>query len=195
MRLMLQARAGGIMFLTLFGAAWALEAGLRLSLPSIAVTIVFSVVVAWLVILITIRIRGAALSQPEPTVGQVAAQARADKWLYWSMGTEGVALFVICGIALPSLHLMWYIWPTVALIVGLHFYPLAYAFALRIYYVTATLMCLVAIAAIAGIASGALALESWNVIVGFACAGILWGTSGVVILQVRQVLNGLRPLS
>lgn len=199
MRLILQARAGGIMFLTLFGVAWALEAGLRLSWPFVAATIAFSLVVVWFVTLANIRFRRAALSQREPTADQAAAQAVADKWLYWSMGTEGVALFVICGIVLPNLHVMSYLWPTVALIVGLHFYPLAYAFALWIYYVTATLLCLVAIMAMVGITNSVLTPESWKVLVGFACAGVLWGTSGVVIMQVRRLLDsnltdsGLQP--
>lgn len=189
MRLMLESRANGILFLGLFGAAWALEAGLRLSSRFEVTTILIVLVVLGLIASACFGFHKSARSQAVLTADEIVIRARSEKWLYWSMGAEGVVLFVVGGVVLPSLHLMPYVWPCVALIVGLHFLPLAYSFPLRIYYLTAVLMCLVAVIVIIGLSGGVLSLGSWDVVVGFACAAILWGTSGAVILQVLQLMR------
>jgi hypothetical protein len=187
MRLMLSGRASGIMFMALFGAVWAWQAAGNLSMPYAALVYGVAALMAGGLLIVSFSFRKLARSQPEPSAEELAAAARADKWFYWVLGGEGVALF-LAGAILPNLHLAAYLWSAVALIVGLHFYPLRYVFRLPVYDVTGTLMSLAALMVIVALATGYdLGLpHGWDVVLGFCCALILWGTCGFIILGVRQ---------
>lgn len=106
MRLMLEARAGGILVLGVFGAAWALEAAIRLPMIFAAGISVAALAVFGGLVRGSVSFRKAARLQPEPTPEDIAAASRADKWLYWTMGAEGIVLFLVGGILLPSIHSM-----------------------------------------------------------------------------------------
>jgi hypothetical protein len=92
---------------------------------------------------------------------------------------------------LLNLHLLQYVWPSVALIVGLHFFPLRYAFRLPVYDVTGAFMSLVGIVAMVALAMGHdLGMpHGWDVVVGLSCALVLWGTCGYIWLKVREALT------
>lgn len=181
---MLNARASGILFLGIFGVAWAVEAALRLPASyGIAIAGLAAILLGSLFVS-SARLRKSAASQPEPTASEVASAAQADKWLYWVTGAEGILLFLTSN-TLINMHLGSYLWPAVALIVGLHFYPLGYAFKLRIYGITATLMSLVAMAAITGLSEGYGSPQIYDVAVGLGSAAILWATCGLIIWDVR----------
>ncbi len=190
LRLSLEGRAGGISFLALFGALWLAMAGYKLGLPVAVGFYAVAVVGAAVWLRVAAGLRKAARLQPEPSADDLAAQARKDKWFYWVLGAEGLLLF-LNGNLLVNLHLMAYIWPSIALIVGLHFYPLAYAFRLPVYYLTATLMCALAVAVMAcmALAPGLAAQETWNALVGVGSGLVLWGTCAYIWLQVRKTLT------
>lgn len=192
LRLMLEARAGGILFLGLFGSAWALEAAIRLPMLFTAGVSAAALAVLGGLVRESIRFSKAARLQPEPTTEEMDAAARADKWLYWAMSTEGLALFLVGGVLLPSLHSMSYLWPSMALIVGLHFYPLAFGFRLPVYYATATLICIVAVAAMIGLSGGYPSVVVWDAIVGISCAVALWGSCCFIIWNVRRIVAASR---
>lgn len=74
---------------------------------------------------------------------------------------------------------------------GLHVYPLAYAFRLPVYYATATLTTVLAVAAIACMAlAPALATRRvWEMVVGLGSGLVLWGTCAYIWLPVREELT------
>jgi len=72
---------------------------------------------------------------------------KMSKWYAIIFGSEGAAIGITCGI-LYGLHYADFIIPAIALIVGLHFYPMAKIFNRKVDYYLATWTCLVAISAI-----------------------------------------------
>ncbi len=82
----------------------------------------------------------------------------------------GVAVFVLVGAGRPE-----WIPAVVALIVGIHFFPLASIFRVRIYHATGFLLCAVfALTVILAFASGVEAV--WFAVPGIGCAIVLWAT-------------------
>lgn len=68
----------------------------------------------------------------------------------------------------------------VALVVGLHFFPLASLFRVPLYYVTGAALCVVAVSTpIAALSLGA-STAVWQVVSGLGAAAILWATSAVL---------------
>jgi hypothetical protein len=189
MRLMLQGRASGILFMGLFGAAWASQAAAKLPMSYTAVIYAVAVAVAGALVWVSFRFRTLARAQPEPSAEEVAVAARGEKRFYWVLAAEGVALFV-AGNVLINLHQLDYLGAVVALIVGLHFFPLRHVFRLPVYDVTGALMSLVGIVAMGALATGhdLGADHAWDVVTGLACALILWGTCAAVILRVRRLM-------
>jgi hypothetical protein len=187
---MLSGRASGILFMALFGATWAWQAAGKLPMPYTAIIYVLAAAVAGTLVWVSFKFRKLAQSQPEPSAEELTASARAGKWFYWVLGAEAVALFVT-GNVLLKLHLLDYIWPAVALIVGLHFFPLRYVFRLPVYNASGTLMSLVGVVAMLALATGhdlGMA-HGWDVAVGLCCALVLWGTCGYIWLKVREALT------
>jgi hypothetical protein len=184
---MLESRANGILFLGIFGGLWLFLAasGLPSPYPIVADVVALAVVAA--IFVASMGLRKAARLQLEPTPAELADRTRADKWFYWSLGGEGVALFLIANLLL-NLHLGVYLWPAISLIVGLHFYPLSYGLRLRIYTGTATLMSLAAILVMIGIKSGHTPAMGWDSAVCYASAVVLWGTCALIVRQARQRL-------
>lgn len=96
---------------------------------------------------------------------------------------EIVALnFIFMG--LTHYHLMAYVVPAIAIIVGLHFYPLARTFRAPYMHITATLMTLAGIGAVGAMLSGAEASAATTVAAAI-CAITLWMTAAIGWLQVH----------
>lgn len=70
-------------------------------------------------------------------VGDSAEQARRDRLVRWASAAEGVAIFVVAGIVLPTIGHREATASAIALIVGAHFVPLARGLPAPAYYVTA----------------------------------------------------------
>jgi len=98
-----------------------------------------------------------------------ARSARQRALMLWSIGSEFVAIGVCIATCVATFHTA-LIWPIIALIVGLHFLPLAFAFNELILLVTGSLTSLVAIVS--------LGLHSpfRMAVLGFGSGFILWGT-------------------
>jgi hypothetical protein len=84
-------------------------------------------------------------------------------------------------------HMVQYLAPAVALVVGLHFLPLAKIFRVPHYYATATAMTLAGIVAAMAIATGSAAVTT-DGILDLACAIALWGTGFVSWSRVHKVM-------
>ena len=93
---------------------------------------------------VTLALAGSAwrLARPEQArmnnAWDAAEAARRDRLVMWASVGEGVMLFLVAGILLPSTGHRDATVSAIALIVGAHFVPLARGLPARAYYLTAT---------------------------------------------------------
>jgi hypothetical protein len=82
--------------------------------------------------------------------------------------------------------------PAIALIVGLHFLPLARLFRVTFYYITGVLLCVLALVAIIALIRGlpiaGPSPYNWSLVVGIGATLILWLTALVVSWQGLSVM-------
>jgi hypothetical protein len=158
----------GLLVLTVLAAAWAIlvlvlsKAALILILLPIAVSLAL-LALGW-------RASGMAGSRG-PHVGKVVG--------VWS-GIEVVAILVAANV-LQDLHRGDLIFPVVAIIVGLHFFPLARGIPARLYNATGAGFVL------AGLAGLVLTPELRPAVVGLSAALILWATALAITLRARAM--------
>jgi hypothetical protein len=83
--------------------------------------------------------------------------------------------------------------PLIALIVGVHFFPLAWLFQVRSYYVTGALLCglvLLTLLLVPAQATRSVGkVHVWWAVVGFGAALILWGTALHSWFRARTILS------
>jgi hypothetical protein len=91
-----------------------------------------------------------------------------------------IVLIALASVLRSIFPLSWFIAPTTALIVGIHFLPLARLFQVRVGYVTGALLCLLALIALVALLFGLpLAGSSpyhWSLFVGIGTTLVLWVT-------------------
>jgi hypothetical protein len=92
---------------------------------------------------------------------------------------EGVAIFVVANLLVRTHHSDAR-FPAIAVIVGLHFLPLARGIPLRTYYTTGVV--LIAI----GAAGLALSDPARSLFVGLGCACVLWATGAYRLWEARK---------
>jgi 1-acyl-sn-glycerol-3-phosphate acyltransferase len=108
------------------------------------------------------RLRGVPARSPQ-------AAKRAGRIVGWAVGGEALAMTVV-GNLLAINHQTAFVLPAMAIIVGLHFLPLAVLLKVRVYYATALLLILV------GLAGLFLQAPLRNLVTGLSSAGLLWLT-------------------
>ena len=173
---------GGAVILTLFGsfwciivlAAWTARPGW--SIPA------GSVVTITLLALCVIRLMA---SRNIPSVDDPAAAAkgkRAGMLFGIIFGLEG-GLIALCSTLLGRYGLGIWIPIAAAVIVGVHFIPLAFVFEVPLYYWTGVLSVL-------GMLGCALVHDAATRVLcaGLVMAGVLWLTVGLLLLQARSAL-------
>jgi hypothetical protein len=158
----------GAMIMSFFGAMFVAltlywqwhVTGLALAIPFIA----FAAIA--LAAVYVIRLPGAGIVPSE----------RAERAIMWSSIAEGIGLFLASEIVI-NLHRPELLLPAMALVVGLHFLPIAYAAAFRPFYLLGTALVL---AAFAGFVVRA---PAGGAIAGIAAASALWIAA---IIAVRR---------
>ena len=157
-----------IIVLNLFAAIWGAAAILTAGYPRwlIAAPILLSVV-------LTIWSRRALAHLGPRTDG-----ARIGRLVGICSAVEGIVIFATANL-LTNMGMADAIGPAIAIIVGLHFLPLAYGLPARIYYLTGGAM------VVAGAAALLLPGPERLPAAGIAAAGILWASAVAVILRNR----------
>lgn len=158
--------AWGAMIMSFFGAIFASLtlywhahlSGVTLALPFLAFALI------GLAAIYVIRSPGEAI-QPSP---------REERAIMWSSIGEGVGLFLASNIVI-NLHRPDLLLPSMALVVGLHFIPIAFAAGFRPFYALGA--ALIA-AATAGFIVPA---PTGGELAGFMAAGALWLASGIAV--------------
>ncbi len=150
-----------VVFMGFFAAAWWV-AGFMSGHPFTALAAVGPATSAAMILAARARFRN------EPPV-DAAEKKRRARTVGWAAGVEAVAIVITVNL-LNRNGLGAYIFPAIALIVGLHFLPLAKLLPVKVYYLSAAL--LVAVAA-AGLAVDA---ADRPLLVGVSSAIVLWLT-------------------
>lgn len=173
----LRGRGIGLVVCAIFAALWANWARSLLTGSPAAYVWAAAVIVAvfsgaLLLAGVSMIRRGRRLSQATG-IGDTTPRAMRKKFI-WVLIGEIVALN-IAAYFLIGHHMAQYLAPAVAVVVGLHFLPLAKIFRSPHLVATAAVMTLAGILAAVAMATGSPAPTA-NVIVDLACAATLWGT-------------------
>ncbi|MFG3141957.1 hypothetical protein ACGFZA_37775 [Streptomyces sp. NPDC048211] len=163
-------RRRGTLVLSVFAVVWAFAgaSGLATSGAATAVEIV-AVALTAVAVLLAYR-KGAA---PSPRL--VSLPPNWGRAIGIVNGVEVVAIFAVIAASNASGH-PGFIPAAIALVVGLHFFPLARFYDQWQYKVTAVLLSVVGVAGFALLAAG-LTDESVRAVVGLASAAVLWASA------------------
>lgn len=118
------------------------------------------------------------------------------KWFGIIFGLEIVLISVTNILLYSVLNHPEYAMPIMALIVGVHFLPLAPVFQVKLYYVTGTLVALMGVIMLIAVPVTQTIgqARAWDVILGLSCAPLLWLTGFYTIGLSQRILakaNGM----
>jgi len=182
--------ASGVLFMAFFGTLWG---GIGIGgmqgwgdplLPIVVVLIGVLLLIGGL------RLLFAARKIPSrASAAEAAAWKRKGIWFGIVFAIEGLSIGAASGIC-AGIDRFNLFFPIMAIIVGLHFLPLAALFQVRIHYVAGILLCLIAAATLLFVPETATAgghpITAWWVTTGFGSALTLWGTGFAVWLLGRR---------
>ncbi len=171
-----------------FGVLWALAGGPGLP-TSFAVALIVLLVagVIGFIIAITLLWRRAAGAAPDKNTDAAVSGSNTNKWFAVVFTVEMGAIALAIWLFVRSGHTA-LIAPIVAVIVGVHFLPLAALFRAPAYYVTGIAMsmlavvCIVAVVAAGGHSGGRLA-RLWSSVASLGTAAILWATAFWILIR------------
>ncbi len=174
----------GMTFMTFFGAAW-LSIPLQNGAASISWLVLFAVGGVVLVVCCIVLFRLAAKTPPGPRGGSASDFKAMGKRIGISFGiifgAETVLIVAVANI-LPAVGLEPLTVPVIAIIVGVHFLPLAGLFKAKVYYLTGIVSVLVGLGSIS-ISSETLRQD----FVGYGMCIVLWLTSFAVFSYARNI--------
>jgi hypothetical protein len=172
----------GVIIMGVFAAIWWLV-GVRASGHASTLTYGIPLVVTGLIVIAALRGRE-RFEQASPE-----EEARRGRLVGIASGGEGLAIFLAM-IVLGNLGLSDYAAPVIAIIVGLHFMPLARWMPARLYYCTGALLIVL------GVCGFAIQRPDLRLlIVSLGAASILWLTSIVVLARPRIIRDDGREAS
>ena len=172
----------GAIIMGVFAAIWWVV-GVRASGHASTLTYAIPLIVTGLIVSASLRGRD-RFEQVSPE-----EDARRGRLVGIASGGEGLAIFLAM-IVLGNLGLSDYAAPVIAIIVGLHFIPLARWLPARFDYFTGTLLIVLGVCGFAIPRS-----DQRLLIVGVCAASILWVTSAVVLARARSMRDHERGAS
>lgn len=136
--------SGGLFMMTIFTTIWIIIAEVNLMGRDQWVSAgVFSVIILYFIISYN-KLSKAARSISKETVDEDLVEKKRDKRFYYILAAEGIAIFIMKNVLLNTGHDNLF-FPFFALIVGLHFFPLAKLYHRSFYYFLGIWMSLMAI--------------------------------------------------
>lgn len=189
--------ASGVIFMAFFGTLWA-DIGIGGLQGWGGVWFLIGAVLVGIGLLlggISLLLASRRLSDQIAEV-DVPRGRRIGLWFVITFASEGVLIGVASGIC-NALHRFDLFFPIMALIVGVHFFPLAALFQVKVYYLVGALLCLLAIIALLVVPEsvtldGQHIMAQW-VVLGFGAALILWGVGVGLWLLGRRLLTLPEP--
>lgn len=186
-------QASGIFFLTIFGAVWGLVGTSFLSgIVRISTYVLIGLVTLTFFGTGALFLRYARRLSSTVTPEEAAEGKRIRRWFGMVFGAE-IVLIVLAGILLTRFGAGRFNAPVIALIVGVHFLPLARLFNVQAYYLTGVLLSLLALTALVALLFGMQIAgpspDNWSLFVSMGATLVLWLT---LLYNSRSVIGLLR---
>ena len=193
-RQLIQGLGTGMFLMGFFAGYWAFSGGSYLSgapqttVFGIAALLTIGCFVAGIYVM-----RSARLFEPATGPAADARGRRIGRWFSAVFGLE-IVLIVLAAVLLGRTGNSQYIVPVIALIVGLHFLPLAWLYRMSVYYITGAALSLLGLVGIVclllGITLGGPDLYNWSRVGALAAAVILWLTLAYILaLALRLIVQ------
>ena len=185
--------ASGVIFMAFFGTLWAnigiggLQGWGGVWFLIVAVLVGIGLLLGGISLLLASRRLSDQIAEADVPRGR-----RIGLWFVIIFASEGVLIGVASGIC-NALHRFDLFFPIMALIVGIHFFPLAALFQVKVYYLVGALLCLLAIITFLAVPErvtfgGQQIIAQW-IVLGFGAAFILWGVGVGLWLLGRRLLT------
>ena len=182
-RIAIQSIAGGLLLMAFFTMVWAgIASGGLAGFGQYAVLFVFGVPSGMFVAYSISLFRASRHFPPLVSSADKAEGKKMGIWYGIIFGAEGVTIPIVCGLLIyfrqPA-----FVLPAIALVIGLHFYPMARIFKRTIDYYLATWTCLVAFSAIAAIINNILPQNTIYALLG---VGVAIATTGYGLYMIYE---------
>lgn len=187
--------ASGVLFMSFFGTLWAYTGTMGLQGWGTSLFLAAALVIGG-----TLFLSGVSLirSSRKLPVQAITGDARTGKrmrfWFNINFAAEGIAIFIAIAVCNAIGHSE-LIPILIAIIVGIHFFPLASLFRVKFYYFTGAFLCLLALITWLfvpeSITVGGHPIDAYLSIVGFGSSIVLWGTGLAIWLIGRRLLAGV----
>ncbi|MET3689709.1 hypothetical protein ABIC37_005259 [Priestia megaterium] len=185
--------ASGVIFMAFFGTLWA-GIGIRgMQGWEFPVLMILSLLIGVILFIgAMILIKNSSELPNEVIKKDRDLWRKKNRWFGIIFSLEGIFIAVAAIICVSTNHLNLFV-PVMALIVGAHFFPLASLFQVRVYYITGTLLCLLATIVMLTFPVKIIIKDhqvmAWWGSLGFGSALILWGTGVIVCLKGFRLLS------
>ncbi|MFF2091370.1 hypothetical protein [Paenibacillus sp. NPDC058174] len=185
--------ASGVIFMAFFGTFWAYTGVMGLQGWGTALLLIIAVAIGLVLFLSAASlIRASRKLANQGSKSDLRVSKMKGKKFYFIFAGEGVAIYIavlLCNsLGRPEL-----IPGIIAIIVGIHFFPLAPLFQVRLYYVTGALLCLLPIVTWLSFSQKVIIdgheVVAYMAIIGLGSALILWATGLAVWLQGKSLLS------
>lgn len=183
----LRGQGSGMIVAAFFGAMWVSWAHPWLArLPDPVCWSIYAAAAAITIALLAAGIAAIRRARGEYDTGNTSPAVRRRIWRrYWLVVIAEVVVLNLLAAGLMGNGLGQYLPPAFAIVVGMHFFPLARIFRVPHFHATAILMTLSGCAATLTIVSGQSAVVAGGAN-DLACAVALWGTAFVSWLRTRE---------
>ena len=177
----LTGKATGAMVMALFGLLWVLGCAGALAGALVPILLASGVAVTAILVAASLRLWRVAAGRPSGGWAGTSASHRVRRRFRLIGIVEGLGIGVVV-FACARLGRPEFIPALVALVVGLHFFPLASLFRVSLYHATGAGLCLVAV--VTPLVASPLGAQTvaWQVVPGLGAAVTLWATSAVLVV-------------
>ena len=185
--------ASGVFFMAFFGTLWAYTGVMGLHGWGVPLLLVAVVIIG-----IALFFGGVLLIRASRELKNQVSKADLKRgksrrfWFNIIFAAEGLAIVITITVCNATRHSE-LIPLIIAIIVGIHFLPLAHLFQVRLYYFTGTLLCLLAIITLLFVPEkvtlGEYQINAFMSVVGLGSALILWGTGLAIFLLGKRLLG------
>ncbi|WP_226673333.1 hypothetical protein [Rossellomorea aquimaris] len=189
----LRGTASGVLFMAFFGTLWAYTGVMGLQGWGSPWLLIITITIGLLLAVGGFSLISASRDFPQGTSIRSGNDGRKMRmWFNTIFAAEGIAIGIAIGVCNAVGHPE-YIPIIIALIVGLHFLPLARLFRVRIYYYTGILLCVVPVFTWLFIPEtlslSGHQLNAYMTVVGLGSALILWVTSIAIWMTGRRLIG------
>lgn len=185
--------ANGMLFMTFFGVLWAVIGLIGLHGWGSPWLLIITIMISFTLLMGAISLLKASRRfSNQQTETEAKHWKRVNRWFVIIFALEGVAIGIASVITNVLNHFEMF-FPIMAIIVGIHFFPLAPLFKVKTHYVTGALLCILGIITLFFVPTeatiGGHTIIASSALSGFGSALILWGNGLTTWLTTKRWLS------